>query len=255
MAFFRILKTIFIALLGISFVIVIHEFGHFFAAKTFGVRVPIFSIGFGPELFSFYLGGTKFALSFLLLGGYVSLNPSDLAAQPYFAKMIIILAGIVVNILFAFIVFKALGIRPKVNIAHPGDSQSSQKNSPEINSEQTDSGKTEITNEEGTAQKAKRLFSSYDRQFIGPFGIFSLLGKSFEQGFDVFLYLLAILSLNVAIFNLLPLQFFDGGQALNYTVQALVGPNLAYLVMRLVNFLLFIFIIIFFMLSGTKRNR
>ena len=53
--------------------IFIHEFGHFIIAKKRGLRVPRFSIGFGPKLFSWVRGETEYCISLLPLGGYVAL--------------------------------------------------------------------------------------------------------------------------------------------------------------------------------------
>ncbi|MDR1437858.1 MAG: RIP metalloprotease RseP [Puniceicoccales bacterium] len=70
--------------------IFIHEFGHFWAAKRLGLRVPCFSIGFGPQLIAWECNGTKFKIALIPLGGYVSIpqlgeingkNAPDLAAD------------------------------------------------------------------------------------------------------------------------------------------------------------------------------
>jgi len=100
----RIIYYQIVGLAGLSLVILVHELGHFFAAKLFGVGVPIFSVGFGPRLFGYQIGQTVFQLAAIPLGGYVSMNPVDLAMQPYSYKMIIIFAGIVFNILFTYLV-------------------------------------------------------------------------------------------------------------------------------------------------------
>ncbi|TVR41648.1 MAG: PDZ domain-containing protein [Planctomycetota bacterium] len=72
-----------LALLGFAFVIFIHELGHFVFAKWAGVRVEVFSIGFGPIVWSRTIGETRYALSLLPLGGYVRmLGHEDLPAQP-----------------------------------------------------------------------------------------------------------------------------------------------------------------------------
>ena len=62
---------ILLAILGFAFVIFIHELGHFAFAKWAGVRVEVFSIGFGPIIWSRTIGETRYALSLLPLGGYV----------------------------------------------------------------------------------------------------------------------------------------------------------------------------------------
>jgi regulator of sigma E protease len=68
-------------LLGIALVlgvmILVHEWGHFIAARLFGVRVDVFSIGFGPRLFGWKRGATDYRVSALPLGGYVRMAGQD----------------------------------------------------------------------------------------------------------------------------------------------------------------------------------
>src|SRR2546428_13395725 len=84
-------------LLGVALVlglmIMIHEWGHFIVARLFGVRVDVFSIGFGPRLFGWKRGATDYRVSLLPLGGYSRLagrafgegrpgRPHGLASKP-----------------------------------------------------------------------------------------------------------------------------------------------------------------------------
>jgi regulator of sigma E protease len=107
-----------LAALGISFLIFIHELGHFVAARLFGVRVEIFSVGFGPRLAGFRRGETDYRLSAVPLGGYVKMageygdgptdappRPDELLAKPAWQRAIVFSAGVAVNFLFAFLVF------------------------------------------------------------------------------------------------------------------------------------------------------
>jgi regulator of sigma E protease len=68
-------------LLGVALVlgvmILVHEWGHFIAARLFGVRVDVFSIGFGPRLFGWKRGATDYRISALPLGGYVRMAGQD----------------------------------------------------------------------------------------------------------------------------------------------------------------------------------
>src|SRR6478735_6576 len=61
--------------------VVFHEFGHFVFAKIFGVKAEIFSIGFGPRLWSKQLGETEFRVSAVPMGGYVKLLGEDREAE------------------------------------------------------------------------------------------------------------------------------------------------------------------------------
>src|ERR1700756_2022311 len=68
-------------LLGVALVlglmIMIHEWGHFIVARLFGVRVDVFSIGFGPRLFGWKRGATDYRVSALPFGGYVRMAGQD----------------------------------------------------------------------------------------------------------------------------------------------------------------------------------
>ncbi|MDG2445832.1 MAG: RIP metalloprotease RseP [Thermodesulfobacteriota bacteirum] len=110
-------------ILIISFLIFIHELGHLLAAKWANVKVENFSIGFGPKLFSFYIGETEYALSLLPLGGYVKMQGEDVSELktpqnkealdpsrsykniPNIKKLIILFAGPFMNLVLPFILF------------------------------------------------------------------------------------------------------------------------------------------------------
>ncbi|GAA7880546.1 RIP metalloprotease RseP [Helicobacter pylori] len=113
-----------VAVLMLAFLIFIHELGHFTIARICGVKVEVFSIGFGKKLCFFKLFGTQFALSLIPLGGYVKLkgmdkeenetnenaNDSYVQKSP-FKKLWILFGGAFFNFLFAILVyfFLALG--------------------------------------------------------------------------------------------------------------------------------------------------
>jgi len=101
-----------IPMLGI--LILVHEFGHFAAAKLFGVRVEVFSIGFGKRLVGFRRGDTDYRISALPFGGYVKMageNPAEehsgsadeFSAHPRWHRFVIALSGPFMNVLFAVV--------------------------------------------------------------------------------------------------------------------------------------------------------
>src|SRR6266700_6830381 len=65
-------------ILVLGVMILVHEWGHFIVARLFGVRVDVFSIGFGPRLFGWKRGATDYRISALPLGGYVRMAGQDL---------------------------------------------------------------------------------------------------------------------------------------------------------------------------------
>ena len=103
---------------GLGFVIFLHELGHFLLAKWNGVKVEKFSIGFGPTLFGFRRGETEYVLAAVPLGGFVKMlgeGPEDEAnkstdprAYPnksVWARMAIISAGVIMNLLLGLACF------------------------------------------------------------------------------------------------------------------------------------------------------
>ena len=115
----------FIIVLGL--LIFVHEFGHFFFAKLFKVKVLKFSLGFGPRLIGRKVGETEYQISAFPLGGYVNMlgeNPGDksepaeqertFSAKPVWQRFVIVAAGPIFNLAFAvllfFMIFAAVGM-------------------------------------------------------------------------------------------------------------------------------------------------
>lgn len=109
-----IISSILLSLLGITGIIVFHEFGHFIFCKIFGVYTPTFSIGMGKKLYTMMIGTTEFCISAAPLGGYVEIANEASHGQKgfnsisYLQKFLIILGGIGFNMLFAYIIFSIL---------------------------------------------------------------------------------------------------------------------------------------------------
>lgn len=314
-----LLSLVFLAggIAGIGFLIVFHEFGHFIFGKMFGMRIPTFSMGFGPRLLTKKFGETEFTLSAIPLGGYVDLGtPEGMAddersfiKRPYYQKFFVILGGIGFNLLFAYIAFTLLFMAgmPATRFLYPenatttieqvekesaaeksglmvDDVVKSINNTPitkisdfyeiikplagqtasltieregndrvidvEIGS-RTVLGQTfgsigllfkmaplpslsvrqaflrgiKLTNQfiAGTFYAFKNLIASRDTSEIaGPLMLFSGSVKFASQGIKVFLIFLAIISVNLAVLNLIPLPVFDGGRLFMYTIEAII---------------------------------
>ncbi|MDZ7550776.1 RIP metalloprotease RseP [Helicobacter pylori] len=127
-----------VAVLMLAFLIFVHELGHFTIARICGVKVEVFSIGFGKKLCFFKLFGTQFALSLIPLGGYVKLkgmdkeengtnesaNDSYVQKSP-FQKLWILFGGAFFNFLFAILVYFFLALSgEKVLLPVIGDLES-----------------------------------------------------------------------------------------------------------------------------------
>jgi regulator of sigma E protease len=119
--------TILATVVVLGVLIFVHELGHFAAAKAVGIEVQRFSIGLGPKLFGFQRGETEYVLSVIPLGGYVKMGgmddevmdrieggaaveprqPSqrDFDRKPIWARTLVISAGVIMNMIFAFVVY------------------------------------------------------------------------------------------------------------------------------------------------------
>jgi regulator of sigma E protease len=106
------LSTIVAVAVVLGFMILIHEFGHYAAAKLFKVRVEVFSIGFGKRLLGFRKGETDYRISAIPLGGYVKMSgenpmdertgdPAEFLSHPRWQRFVIALAGPAMNIMLA----------------------------------------------------------------------------------------------------------------------------------------------------------
>jgi regulator of sigma E protease len=107
----QIVLTVF----GIGLVIFIHELGHFMTAKKFGLKVEQFAFGFGPEVFGFTKGETRYSINALPLGGMVKMpgedidsasgDPREFFSQPWYKRLTIAFFGPLMNYILAVILF------------------------------------------------------------------------------------------------------------------------------------------------------
>ena len=125
------MSTVIQLLIVLGIMVLVHEFGHFAVAKLCGIRVEVFSIGFGKRLFGFRRGDTEYQISAIPLGGYVKMagemgfggetlesgsvnptDPGDFNAHPRWQRILVALAGPIANFLLA------LGLMTGVYMLH-----------------------------------------------------------------------------------------------------------------------------------------
>ncbi len=111
-----------IVLLGT--LIIIHEFGHFIVAKACGMKVLKFSIGFGPKLFTKQGKETEYSIRALPLGGFVQLegedensdDPRSFNNKPAWQRILVLLAGVTINIVFALFIYVCINMNTNAYI-------------------------------------------------------------------------------------------------------------------------------------------
>lgn len=338
---------IFIAILGIGFLILVHELGHFLAAKAFGMRAEKFYMGFPPAMIKRKIGETEYGIGFIPLGGYVKITgmnreeevPEDVQprayyAQPIWQRIITISAGPLMNLLTAavlFFIFYAVAMpnyQPTNSVAaiqtdsgaqraglQPNDkllavngvsSDDPQALRQELQSrpDQTvmllierdgrqmtieasvgrdqETGKgllgvlfatqlagtktlpvTEslknsvtdlgfITKEVFIAIKNLFISSQSREELSSPIGIVAVSSETIKLGWGVYLRVLGFISLQLAIFNLLPLLPLDGGHVLFNVVEKIRGKPLKKEIFEKVSFVGLAFFVILFIIGITN---
>jgi len=121
----QFLKTVLDFVVTLGVLVFVHELGHFLAAKLCGMRVDRFSIGFPPRAFGRKFGETDYCVSWLPIGGYVKIagmvdesmdveflnkppEPWEFRSKPIWQRMIVLSAGVIMNLLLALVIFWAV---------------------------------------------------------------------------------------------------------------------------------------------------
>ena len=300
--------TILASVLVFGTVIFIHEAGHFFTAKLCGVRINEFALGMGPKLFGFGRGETKYSLRLFPVGGYVSMegedteseDPRSFSKAAVWKRMLIVVAGALMNLVLGFLVLyltislakvitsktvsgfyenastQATGLQVGDTILSVNGRKCYVANDILYEFQRIDSGTAEMVvlrdgekitlpavtfeiaeSEEGynqividftvkpieknfltVTQEALRWSISYARlvfvSFVdlitgrvainnlsGPVGIVSTIATAVSIGIQPLLSLMALITINLAVFNLLPIPALDGGRFLLLLVEAI----------------------------------
>lgn len=217
---------ILITVLILSFLITVHEFGHFIAAKKFDVKVNEFSIGMGPKIISKQGKETLYSLRLLPLGGFVSIQEGNetkteivellsgpeeievkddsidpnrsLNNKKFYQKIIILTAGIIMNFIIGYLIILICFL---INGNNFFDA---------------------LSRSVGLFfQMFSLIFLSIKMLFTGeagvndltgPIGIVQIVKDSYGYGLIPLLLFIAMISINLGIFNLLPIPALDGGQ-------------------------------------------
>ena len=200
----------------ITLVVFFHELGHFLVARACGVKVDVFSIGFGKEIVGFNdKSGTRWKLSWIPVGGYVkfagdanaaSMPDAQAAAamsdadrskvlffKPLWQRALVAAAGPAANFLLAIVLFTGLNLHTGHIVRAPviGD-----------------------------------VVQDSAAQFRGPLGIAKMTRQVAVFGFLALLNLAAVLSVSIGLANLFPIPLLDGGHLLYYACEAVLGRPL-----------------------------
>lgn len=301
---------ILIAILVLGIIIFIHELGHFMTAKFFKMPVSEFSIGMGPQVYSYDTIKTTYSFRAIPIGGFVNIEGMEVDSKledgfnskPAYARFIVLIAGVFMNFLLAFtIMFSSIYINGKPIISEKPiignifkEAQSSEylkvkdriieidgkkidswkdiseklkgiKEADEIEIKLERDGKIEelevpLTYDSNTKNYILGILPEYSvekfsvieateltfksgikivedtivglkmmitgqvkaKEISGPIGIIKVVGEASRDGLGIVLWLMALLSINVGVLNLLPLPALDGGRII-FVLLEMVG--------------------------------
>ena len=201
-----------------TIVVLIHEFGHFIAARRLGINAYEFSIGFpfSPKIATLFRHKeTEFTIRLLPLGGFVSFSRNEdesetveFLKEDRWKRGIIISAGSIFNIIFAFLLI-AIAIMIGKHISLFDSAIASLKTIEAVSV--------------GTIQLILNLFSGNSSMdnLSGPIGIAVMAGKAANAGLLNLIYFTGLLSLSLGILNLLPFPALDGGHLIILAIESL----------------------------------
>lgn len=207
--------SIIVALFILNFLIGVHELGHFLAAKLCKVGVHEFALGMGPKIISKQSSktGTIYSLRWIFIGGYVKLNDEDFKQAKWYEQLLIIIAGVIFNLIFALIGmwlyiflsdviqvgfikgfllgFKLIGaLLREIYIA------------------------------------VFELFTTVDTTSLaGPVGVVDVVSSYVDTGFINTVEICTIFNINLFVMNLLPIPMLDGGQAVLILIKKLFNKK------------------------------
>ena len=219
-----VVTTVLAFLFVVGVLVLAHELGHYLMARWCGVRVVTFSVGIGPRLFGIRRGDTDYRVSAIPLGGYVrmagqqSMPPDVMTGDEFLSKTkwqraLILLAGPAMNLILAT-ALATLVLSPHYNL-WLWDAAG-------LSMQWTALTSLKILDTLGALLSGGLA----PNHLLGPLGIAQLAGHSARASLESLLALMALISVNLGVVNMLPVPLLDGGHIAMLAFEGASGRNL-----------------------------
>lgn len=240
---------ILLTLLILSILVVVHEWGHFIAARKTGVFVEEFSIGMGPLVYKKKGKETQFSIRALPLGGFCKMrgegdsgddegekgetkvlvdpdDPRSFSNKTKLQRFFILVAGAAMNIIFAYVLLVLIylfrGANPFDAIYHGA-----------------------LATVDFGAAIYQSLYMLITGQvgmndIAGPIGMVTMVHDFVQHGAIMLMSFTALISVNLGVINLLPLPALDGGQILIIIIEKIIGRDIDPKKANMINYVGFI---------------
>lgn len=264
--------TLLFAIISLSILLILHELGHFLLAKLFNLRIDEFSLGLPPRIFGIKIGEVTYSFNAIPFGAFVKIDEDDdphdnrsFVNQAFYKKALILLGGVGMNFLVAFLIFillftfgfpKAL-IPPNYVLINNTSStlirypffQAVSETIRFLNFIFLESLK-------GLKIALIKIITSLNvNDLLGPVGVVAVITRSFEYGWRYIIYILGLISYSLAIFNLLPIPALDGGRLVFVALGKLFKKPISQKTENLIDSITFVLLILLAILVTIKDIR
>ena len=234
----NIVITIIAVIVFFVILIVPHEFGHFITAKMLGVKVNEFAFGMGPAIFQRQGKETLYSVRIFPIGGYCALegenedtgDPRAFNSKPGWVKIIILLAGVTMNVITAFLIVFIMLMVVRLSAKSNGMAELADVGILRIFTASIQDSLVTV------GRMGMLIFDSLRQLFTGaasindlsgPVGIVSAVNESASQGVVYYLILTALMCVNLAVINILPFPALDGGRILFVIIRKITGKMIS----------------------------
>lgn len=226
------LLTIVVFVLILGFLVLVHELGHFLTAHRLKVGVEEFGLGLPPRIVGWTKKGVIYSLNAIPLGGFVKIKGEEgdnceeadsFAGRPVWQRLIILVSGVVMNVVAAWLILIAL-----FATGLPADTSYRLQPRPIPLAIASGSKATFVYIGRIAAAFGEIIAGAWQGEGVGdklggPVAIAAATGDVVALGWSYVLLFTAVLSLNLAIINILPFPALDGGRVLFLIIEKIRG--------------------------------